>query len=109
MPTSRSSNVPSPNGTPTGPRHLVAASTIFKRTRTATEDEVQVESDEQLHGTAPPGGAAHRVVNNADLARKLAWAVGSSLGIPYGRRSALHEYFEGCADQLLVDMGLAGP
>ena len=109
MQKSRSSKAPSTTGTQTGPRHLVAASSIFKRTRTGAEGEPQADDEGELDGTAPKSMPARPVVNNEDLARKLAWAVGSSVGIPYGRKSALHQYFEEHVDQLLADMGLDGP
>jgi hypothetical protein len=109
MQKSRSSKAPSTNGTQTGPRHLVAASSIFKRARRDPDAEPPPDAEIYINAPAPKSRPAPPVANNEDLARKLAWAVGSSVGIPYGRKSALHQYFEEHVDQLLADMGLDGP
>ena len=97
------------NGTQPPKRHLVPASDIFKRARRDPDAEPPGEAEAQINGPAPKSRPAPPGGNNEDLARKLAWAVGSSTGIPYGRKSALHQWFEEHVDQLLADMGLAGP
>jgi len=109
MPTKGRSHGYSPNGEATGVRK-VPASWIFRRTSQDGPEEIQEREDGGgPNGQAPPGGAARPGGNDADLARKLAWAVGSSFAIPYGRKSAIHAWFEEHADQMLIEMGLRGP
>jgi hypothetical protein len=95
------------NGTQPPKRHLVAASEIFKRARRDPDADPPADPDGHSNGT-PARREASPNGEDQDLARKLAWAVGSSLVIPYGRRTAVHRYFEEHADQLLRDMGLRG-
>ena len=92
------------NGFAPPPRTTLPASEIFRRGRPFSE-VVRGETPDQQPA---PAGAAGPGPADQDLARKLAWAVGSSLVIPYGRRTAVHRYFEEHADQLLRDMGLRG-
>jgi hypothetical protein len=92
------------NGFAPPPRLKVPASEIFRRGRPFSEVVRRETPDQQ----PAPAGAAGPGPADQDLARKLAWAVGSSLVIPYGRRTAVHRYFEEHADQLLRDMGLRG-
>ena len=83
----------------------VPASHIFRYTRPAP---AEIPAEAQRPG--PPAGQAAPAAqfDDQDLARKLAWAVGSSLSIPYGRKTAVHRYMEDHADELLRAMGLRG-
>jgi len=92
-----------------GGRRTVRAGELVHKHRIVSDDEPQGEVKGGLDGTAMLSGPAHREVNHADLVRKLAWAVGSSIGIPYGRQSALHERCEELVPKLLEDIGLGGP
>lgn len=90
-------------------RRTVSAGQLVHKHRVVSDDEPQVEEEGRRVGTAMLRGPAHREVNHADLVRKLAWAVGSSLGIPYGRQSVLHQRCEELVPQLVEDLGLGGP
>ena len=95
-------------GEVTRPRRMVAASEIFKRARRDPDVEPLADADGSSNGTPTPT-VTSRTGWEMDLARKLAWAVGSSLNIPYGRKSELYLYFEGTAKDLLAEWGIDGP